>query len=145
MSAPAQLRWPQVVTDLPGPKSAELLACLDAVASAPLTDHDEVPLVEDMKVGSLIRDVDGNVFADHVSAWGATPFGAACPEITSAVIAAQQRYGMEITDYIPNRPEIELAVKLISIAPDGITRFSPSPSGTLAVETGVKLARESTR
>ena len=145
MSEPAQPGWPRVVTDLPGPKSAGLLARLDAVATAPLTDHDEIPFVEDLKVGSLITDVDGNVFADHVSAWGATPFGASCSEITSAVIAAQQRYGMEITDYIPNRPEIELAARLISIAPGGITRFSPSPSGTLAVETGVRLARESTR
>jgi 4-aminobutyrate aminotransferase-like enzyme len=144
MTEPAQHRWPQVETDLPGPKSAELLARLDAVASAPLTDHDEVPFVEDMKVGSLIRDVDGNVFADHVSAWGATPFGASCSEIVSAVVAAQQRYGMEITNYIPNRPAIELAARLVSIAPNGISRFSPSPSGSLAVETGVKLAREST-
>jgi 4-aminobutyrate aminotransferase-like enzyme len=140
----AQIEWPRVATDLPGPKSAELLARLDAVASAPLTDHDEVPFVEDLKAGSLIRDVDGNVFADHVSAWGSTPFGASCPEIIEAVVAAQQRYGMEISDYIPNRPVIELADKLLSIAPDGISRFSPSLSGTLAVEAGVKLAREST-
>ena len=144
MSGPVHLDWPRVATVLPGPKSAELLSRLDAVASAPLTDHDEVPFVEDLKIGSLIRDVDGNVFADHVSAWGATPYGASCPEIITAVVAAQQRYGMEITDYIPNRPAIELASKLISIAPDGISRFSPSPTGTLAVETGVKLAREST-
>jgi len=140
----AQVDWPRVATDLPGPKSAELLARLDAVASAPLTDHDEVPFVEDMKVGSLIRDVDGNVFADHVSAWGCTPFGASCPEIIDAVVAAQQRYGMEISDYIPNRPAIELADRLLSIAPEGISRFCPGLSGTLAVEAGVKLAREST-
>jgi 4-aminobutyrate aminotransferase-like enzyme len=144
MGSPAEMDRPCVTTDLPGPRSAELFATLDAIAAAPLTDHDEVPFVEDMKTGSLIRDVDGNVFADHVSAWGATPFGATCPEISDAVIAAQQRYGMEITDYIQNRPAIELASKLLSIAPPGIARFTPSLSGTLAVETGVKLAREST-
>lgn len=144
MNNQGHIDWPRVATDLPGPKSAELFAILDAVAAAPLTDHDEVPFVEDMKTGSLIRDVDGNVFSDHVSAWGATPFGATCPEVANAVIAAQQRYGMEITNYIQNEPAIALASRLLSIAPAGLTRFTPSLSGTLAVETGVKLAREST-
>jgi 4-aminobutyrate aminotransferase-like enzyme len=144
MGDPAQTGWPRVVTELPGPRSAELLTRLDAVAAAPLTDHDEIPFVEDRKIGSLIVDVDGNVFADHVSAWGAAPFGASCPEVTSAVTAAQQRYGMEITGYIQNRPAIELAARLLSIAPPGISRLTPSLSGTLAVEAGIQLAREST-
>ncbi len=144
MTDPARTDWPDVVTDLPGPRSAEFLARFDAVAAAPVTDHDEIPFVEDRKNGSLIVDVDGNVFADHVSGWGATPFGASCPEVTDAVTAAQRRYGMEITGYIPNRPAVELAARLLSIAPPGISRFTPSLSGTLAVETGIKLAREST-
>ena len=44
-----------------------------------LQDHDEVPFVEARKSDWLIEDVDGNTFADHVSAWGSTPLGATPP------------------------------------------------------------------
>lgn len=142
MSTPSL--WPRVATDLPGPRSAELFARMDAVAAAPMRDHDEAPFVEARKEGSLIVDVDGNVFADLVSAWGATPYGAGSPAVTEAVVAAQRRYGMEITDYVQSDVAIELAEKLVGIAPPGITRVTASLSGTLAVEAGVKLAREST-
>jgi 4-aminobutyrate aminotransferase/4-aminobutyrate aminotransferase/(S)-3-amino-2-methylpropionate transaminase len=69
-----------------------------------LTDHDEVPFVEARKRDSIVEDVDGNTFADHVSAWGSSPLGATPPDVQEAVIEAQRRYGMEITDYIPNEP-----------------------------------------
>ncbi len=134
--------WPRVGTTLPGPRSHELFAVMDKVAAAPMQDHDEVPFVEARKEGSLIVDVDGNVFVDLVAAWGATPFGAAPPSVTEAVVDAQRRYGMEITDYVQNDVAIELAEKLVAIAPPGITRVMVSLSGTLAVEAGVKLARE---
>src|SRR5262249_17476249 len=129
--------WPKVSTALPGPRSAELLNGYDRVVAAPMTDHDEVPFVEARKSGSLIEDVDGNVFVDLVAGWGATPYGAAPPMVTEAVIDAQRRFGMEISNYVMNEPAIELAQKLRAIAPPGITRVAPSLSGTLAVETGV--------
>ncbi len=136
--------WPHVSTPLPGPKSAELFARMDKVAAAPMQDHDEVPFVEVRKEDCLIVDVDGNVFADLVAGWGATPYGATPATVTEAVVAAQRNYGMEITDYVQNDIAIELAEKLVAIAPPGITRVMVSLSGTLAVEAGVKLAREAT-
>jgi 4-aminobutyrate aminotransferase/4-aminobutyrate aminotransferase/(S)-3-amino-2-methylpropionate transaminase len=109
-----------------------------------LTDHDEVPFVEARKRDSIVEDVDGNTFADHVSAWGSSPLGATPPDVQEAVIEAQRRYGMEITDYIPNEPELALAERLVQIAPSGLTRVAVGVSGTLVVEGGVKLAREAT-
>lgn len=135
---------PQVKTRLPGPKSAALLAELDRRFAGSLTDHDEVPFVETGKTDWLIRDVDGNTFVDHCTAWGSTPLGATPPAVQRTVTEAQHRYGMEITDYIPNEPSVALAKRLIEIAPPGISRVSPAVSGTLAVEGGVKLAREAT-
>lgn len=136
--------WPQVSTELPGPKSQAYFDRMDKVAAAPLQDHDEVPFVEARKIGHLIEDVDGNLFSDLVSAWGASPYGTPPPGVTEAVVDAQRRYGMEITDYVQNDLAIELAEKLVGIAPPGISRVTVSLSGTLAVEAGVKLAREST-
>lgn len=135
---------PQVRTELPGPRSRELFEAADRVMIGSLTDHDEIPFVESRKVDSIIEDVDGNTFADHVSAWGSTPLGATPPEVLAAVEEAQRRYGMEISDYIPSEPAIRLAERLVEIAPAGITRAANGLSGTLAVEAGVKLAREAT-
>ncbi len=136
--------YPQVRTPLPGPRSQEMFDRLDRLLISSLTDHDEVPFVEARKNGSLIEDVDGNTFADHVSAWGSSPLGATDPAVQRAVTEAQLRYGMEITDYVPNEPELALAERLIQIAPPGLTRVAVGVSGTLVVEAGVKLAREAT-
>ena len=136
--------WPRVSTELPGPRSRAFFERLDSRVIAGMTDHDEVPFAEARKVDSLIEDLDGNVFADLVSAWGAAPFGGSPTDVFEAVTAAQRRYGMEITNYIPNEPALILAERLLAVAPPGITRVASALSGTLAVETGVKLAREST-
>ena len=139
-----KVRFPRVGTPLPGPRSRELLDRLDRVLIRSLTDHDEVPFVEARKSDWIIEDVDGNTFVDHVSAWGSTPLGATSPDILRAVTEAQLRYGMEITDYIPNEMEVALAERLIELAPSGLTRVAVGVSGTLVVEGGVKLAREAT-
>jgi 4-aminobutyrate aminotransferase/4-aminobutyrate aminotransferase/(S)-3-amino-2-methylpropionate transaminase len=55
-----------------------------------------------------------------------------------------ERYGLEITDYVPSPPPLALARRLIEIAPDGLTRVAPGISGTEVVEQAVKLAREAT-
>ncbi len=135
---------PEVKTPLPGPRSREIFDRADRTLIGSMTDHDEVPFVEARKLDWLIEDVDGNTFADHVSAWGSTPLGATPRTVQDAVIDAQRRYGMEITDYVPNEPAIALAERLVQLAPPGITRVAYSISGTQAVEASVKLAREAT-
>ena len=139
-----QTTFPQVRTALPGPRSTGLFERLDRVVVGSLQDHDEVPFVEARKTDWLIEDVDGNTFADHVSAWGSTPLGANPPAVQRAVVDAQLGTGMEITDYVSNEPQVALAERLIEVAPPGITRVGSSISGTHVVETGVKLAREAT-
>lgn len=138
------IRYPRLRTTLPGPRSAALFEELDHAVIGSLTDHDEVPFVEARKTDWIIEDVDGNTFADHQTAWGSTPLGATPRRVLEAVDEAQHRYGMEISDYVHNEPEIALARRLVEVAPPRITRVAPSVTGTLAVEGGVKLAREAT-
>lgn len=134
---------PRVSTSLPGPRSTVLLASAESVFCGPLREHVDVPFVEARKSDWLIEDVDGNTFADHVSAWGSTPLGAR-PAARRAADEAQDRYGMEITDYVMNEPALALARRLVEISPPGLARVGPSISGTEAVEAAVKLAREAT-
>lgn len=141
---PGAVPWPQVGTALPGPRSAELLARRDRVVQGPLRDTSSVPLVLGRKSGHVLEDVDGNTFADHVSAWGATPYGAQPPQVRAAVTEAWDRYGMEISQYLSSEPVVTLAERLVALAPAGITRVAPTVTGTEAVEGAVKLAREAT-
>ncbi len=139
------METPAVITPLPGPRSAPLLDANTRQSYGPAADgHGEVPFVMAAKRGSIIEDVDGNTFADHVSGWGATPLGATPPEVLDAVAAAHRQYGMEITNYIPCPPMVELADRLLELAPAGLTRYAPSMSGTLVVEAGIRFARQAT-
>lgn len=144
VTSSSTIALPHVRTPLPGPRSRELLARRDAAMQGPLRDGENVPLVLGSKSGHLLTDVDGNVFADHVSAWGAAPYGAQPPHVREAVTSAWDRYGMEISQYISSEPVIELAERLVALAPSGITRAAPTVTGTEAVEGAVKLAREAT-
>jgi 4-aminobutyrate aminotransferase-like enzyme len=137
-------KLPHVAMSLPGPRSRALLARKDSVFCGTLRDTEEVPFVMARQADWLIEDVDGNTFADHVSAWGSAPLGAEPASVLAAAAAAQAEQGMEITDYVFSEPPLRLAERLLEIAPRGLTRVGPSISGTEAVETGVKLAREAT-
>ena len=54
------VEYPEVKTDLPGPRSAELMARNDAIMYGPYRDHTTVPLYIEHKTDWLIADVDGN-------------------------------------------------------------------------------------
>ena len=135
---------PLVRTELPGPKSRELFDRFDRAATNVQADHSDVPFVEARRSDWLVEDVDGNTFADHVSAWGADPLGPRHPQVLQAVERAQREYGMECSIYVPNVASSELAIKLAQIAPEPVSRVAFEVTGTAAVETAVRLAREAT-
>jgi len=136
---------PKVNTTLPGPKSAELFARHDPHLTGANADHEIYPLLEAGKRGFLIEDADGNTFADHMSAWGASPFGPTPPEVKAAMDTAWDRHGMQISGWLPNQAALDLVAKLVEIAPGRLSRVEYSVSGTLAVEAAVKFMRESSR
>lgn len=138
------MAYPKVRTALPGPASRRQLAEWDGLFYGPMADHDNVPFVLDHKTQWTLVDVDGNSFADHVSGWGMVPLGAHPEEVFATTLEAMERYGLEITDYVPSFPPMALASRLIELAPPGLTRVAPGISGTEVVEQAVKLAREST-
>ncbi len=103
------------------------------------------PFIVDFKdADGLIHDLDGNTFANHMSAWGAAPYGPFPPEVRQATIEAWDRYGMEISCFLQSPPVVELAERLVALAPKNITRVAPTVTGTEAVEGSIKLARECT-
>ncbi len=141
---PAAFELPNVVTELPGPKSRELFERADQHLTGAMADHTIVPFVEASKRGSLIVDVDGNTYADHMSAWGSSPFGPTPPRIKRAMEAAWDRHGMQISGWVQSTPVLEFNEALVDVAPGRLNRVEYSVTGTLAVEGAVKLMREAT-
>lgn len=139
----AERELPRVVTELPGPASRALFERMDPHMTGANADHTLVPLVEARKRGHLVEDVDGNTFADHMSAWGASPFGPAPADIRAAMVDAWDAHGMQISGWVPNLPALQLSERLAQIAPGRLTRVEYSVTGTLAVEAAVKFMRES--
>ncbi len=140
----ADFEVPRVRTELPGPRSLAALQRKDKVLNGVLRDWSGVPFVEARRQDYLIEDLDGNTFADHVSAWGAAPYGAHPPTVRAAMNDAWDRYGMEISNYLQTEPVIELAERLVALAPGRIARVAPTVTGTEAVEGAIKLARAAT-
>ncbi len=106
-------------------------------------DHTDVPMVLARQRGWLLEDVDGNTYADHVSAWGSAPLRGSS-RVADAMDACERLFGMQNTAYTISEPVVELAERIVEISPEGLTRVAYSLSGTLAVEGGIKLAREAT-
>ena len=135
---------PRVSTPLPGPRSQQLFDRYDPHLTSSNADHSMYPLAEVAKRAYLIEDADGNTYADHMSAWGASPFGPTPAAVRQAMTEAWDRHGMQISGWLPNTAAFALVEKLAEIAPGRLNRVEYSVSGTLAVEGAVKLMREAT-
>ncbi len=135
-------RVPFLKTSLPGPRSSELHLRQERVAWSGALET--MPIAVKRKHSSTIEDVDANLLIDMLTGWGATNVGATHPEVMEAAIESLRDYGQEIPDYISAPAVVELAEKLVAIAPDPLARVSFEISGTEAVESAMKFMRAKT-
>jgi 4-aminobutyrate aminotransferase-like enzyme len=134
---------PDVVTELPGPRSRELLERGERTLYRGLADG-LAPLVLSRKDGYTATDVDGNVFVDLASASASVPLGAGRDELISPAVEAIRRFGNEDSHWLAHEATFELAERLVELAPDSISRLDIALNGTEAVETAIRLMREVT-
>jgi len=135
-----QPRAPAIRTELPGPRSRELLEAGARLLYAGLA-ADLAPLVVDRKQGWTVTDVDGNVFVDLASASASVPLGAGRGDLIEPAVAAIRRWGNEDSHALASPPMFELARRLVALAPDPIERVDIALNGTEAVETAIRLMR----
>src|SRR5918992_1900201 len=127
-------------TEIPGPRSREILARETKAVAAALIVH--APIVAAETRGSTITDVDGNTFIDFVGGVGVMNVGHGHPAVVEAIQAQAERFVH--TDYTVVAYElyVELAERLGALVPiSGETRAAFFNAGTEAVENAVKLAR----
>ncbi|MBX5484066.1 MAG: adenosylmethionine--8-amino-7-oxononanoate transaminase [Myxococcaceae bacterium] len=98
------------------------------------------PLVIERAEGNYLIDVLGRRYLDGVSSLWVTVHGHRKGELDEAIRAQLEKVAHSTLLGLANVPSIELAKKLISIAPPGLTRVFYSDSGSTAVEIAVKMA-----
>jgi adenosylmethionine-8-amino-7-oxononanoate aminotransferase len=85
-------------------------------------------------------DVDGNRYIDGVSSLWCNVHGHAHPRIDAAVRDQLDRVAHSTMLGLSHRPAIELARRLVELAPPGLTRVFYSDSGSTATEIALKMA-----
>src|SRR5512134_518979 len=98
----------------------------------------EDPLVVDEADGVHLVDTLGNRFLDGISSLWCNVHGHRVPEIDAAIREQLDRVGHSTLLGLSSRPSIELARKLASLAPPGLTKVFYSDSGATAVEVALK-------
>ncbi len=98
------------------------------------------PLVIESARGNYLYDVDGRAYLDGVSSLWVTVHGHGHRAIHDAIRAQLDRVAHTTLLGLSNVPAIELAERLIGVAPPGLSRVFYSDSGSTAVEVALKMA-----
>jgi 4-aminobutyrate aminotransferase/(S)-3-amino-2-methylpropionate transaminase len=136
----AAIRAIDLKTEIPGPRSREILARLDAVVSSALAVY--LPIVAAEGRGSTLTDVDGNTFIDFTGGVGCLNVGHANPHVVEAVQEQAARFLHTDFTIIPYEIYVEVAERLLALAPFRTpAKAAFFNAGTEAVENSVKFAR----
>jgi 4-aminobutyrate aminotransferase/(S)-3-amino-2-methylpropionate transaminase len=136
----ATTRVIEIRTEIPGPRSREILERERNAVARPLIVHE--PVIADRARGATITDVDGNTFVDFVGGVGVANVGHNHPRVMEAIVDQVERFLHTDFTVVPYEGYIELAERLGALAPiSGEKRGAFFNAGAEAVENAVKLSR----
>ncbi len=137
----SELRRPLLKTDLPGPKTAKIMARSDRYLSPSYTI--DFPLVAADGKGCWITDPDGNEFLDVCAGIAVTSTGHCHPEVVAAIQEQAARLvHMSGTDfYYPVQAQLSHKLATLGAVKGDDHRVYFGNSGAEAVEAAIKLAR----
>ncbi len=136
----AATRVIELRTEIPGPRSREVLEREHRAVARPLIVHG--PIVAADAHGSTITDVDGNRFLDFVGGVGVMNVGHGHPKVVEAIQEQVERFLHTDFTVVAYELYVELAERLGALVPvAGDVRSAFFSAGTEAVENAVKLAR----
>ena len=131
-----------LITDIPGPKTKDLIARKERVVAEALSLH--APAVIDRAQGAAFTDIDGNTFLDFSGGLGCHIVGYSHPKVVEAVRNHASRFSHTDFSVIPYESYVELAERLVALVGGGDRRVFLANSGAEAVENAVKIARSAT-
>jgi adenosylmethionine-8-amino-7-oxononanoate aminotransferase len=101
---------------------------------------EEDPLIVERAEGTDLIDSGGRRYIDGVSSLWCNVHGHCHPRIDAAVRDQLDRVAHSTMLGLTHRPGVELARRLVEIAPPGLTRVFYSDSGSTATEIALKMA-----
>ena len=131
-------------TEVPGPRSREIVERKERVVAAPLSlVH---PIVAFEARGATLTDVDGNTFIDFTGGVGCLNVGHSHPRLIEAAQEQLARFSHTDFTIVPYEVYVELAERLIAVSPfSGPAKAAFFNAGTEAIENSVKFARSYTK
>ena len=136
----AATRAIHLVTEVPGPRSAEVLERLAASVARPLSITFPIAAAEGR--GATLTDVDGNTFLDFTGGVGCLNVGHGHPQVIQAAQEQLERFAHTDFTVVPYEVYAALAERLVALAPfTGPAKAAFFNSGAEAVENAVKFAR----
>jgi len=102
--------------------------------------EDEPPVVIDRASGTTLWDTEGNPYIDGVSSLWCNVHGHGHPALDAAVRSQLEHVAHSTMLGLTHQPAIELARRLVALAPPGLARVFYSDSGSTAVEVALKMA-----
>ena len=134
----------QLRTQIPGPRSRDILERLGRAVASPL--EVTFPVVAESARGAALTDVDGNTFIDFAGGVGCLNVGHSHPDVVAAAQEQLERFTHTDFTIVPYEVYVTLAERLGELAPiSGPVKAAFFNAGTEAVENAVKLARLATK
>ncbi len=138
---------PKIITDVPGPKSRQILGLQRSYEGSAVTYSRGIPVAIEEAKGATLRDVDGNVYIDFFGGAAVVSAGHSNPYILEAIRKQEARL-IHTLDLATSVRE-ELVRRLVSLAPgdlkDNAKVIFGGPTGSDAVEAAVKLVKYYTK
>jgi 4-aminobutyrate aminotransferase / (S)-3-amino-2-methylpropionate transaminase / 5-aminovalerate transaminase len=131
-------------TEIPGPRSKEILERKERVVAEPLSVFLPVVIAEGR--GATITDVDGNTFIDFTGGVGCLNVGHSHPRVVEAAQEQLARFSHTDFTIVPYEVYVELGERLVELSPiRGAQKTAFFNAGTEAIENAIKFARSYTK
>lgn len=102
--------------------------------------EEDPPLLIESAEGIKLYDADGRWYYDTISSWWCNVHGHGHPRIAGAIKRQLDKLDHTLFAGVTHRPAIELAERLIHLAPSGLQRVFYSDNGSTAVEIALKMS-----
>ncbi len=133
---------PEIVVPPPGPRARELSEALRELEAPGVNTlfAGEPSLLWEEARGANVRDVDGNIYIDLTSGFGVAAVGHRHPRVVEAVREQAGRLLHALGDVHAHPLRVELARRLVRLAPVDEPQVFFAISGSEAVEIALKTA-----
>jgi 4-aminobutyrate aminotransferase-like enzyme len=138
-------RLPRIVHPPPGPRSRALALELERLEAPGVNTiagaaGAEAPILWDTALGANVHDVDGNRYVDLTSGFGVAAVGHRHPRVVAAIRRQAGRLLHGLGDVHAHPLRVELAGRLVSLAPVDDPQVFFAASGSDAVEIALETA-----